>query len=82
MLDQRPTTDQETAAALAELRDRLAASTDSTVQKALQAAIAELEHPTPNPSTGGDARGRVLTALESKGMTTQQTKAHEGATPI
>jgi ribonucleoside-diphosphate reductase alpha chain len=76
MLDQRPTTDTEKTAALTELRDRLAASTEPTVKKALQAAIAELENPNPATTTitaqQTKARGRLLAALEPAGMTTPQ----------
>ena len=73
MLDQRPTNDTEKTAALTELRDRLAAATEPAVQKALQTAIAELESPTPTVPSGGDARDRMLKALEPAGMTTPQT---------
>ncbi|MEC9140359.1 MAG: vitamin B12-dependent ribonucleotide reductase [Chloroflexota bacterium] len=74
MLDQRNTTDQEKTATLMELRDRLATTTEPKMKKALQVAIAELEQSGyPGTPTGGDARGRVLAAMEAGGMTTQQT---------
>ena len=74
MLDQRNITDQEKTMTLTELRDRLATTTEPGVKKALQIAIAELEQSShPETPTGGDARGRVLAAMEAGGMTTQQT---------
>ncbi len=69
MVDIRSRTDVERDAALADLRDKLAATTEPAVRDALKAAIDRLESGAPAVTVAGPSRGRVARALEATGMT-------------
>ncbi|MDE2801743.1 MAG: adenosylcobalamin-dependent ribonucleoside-diphosphate reductase [Chloroflexota bacterium] len=74
MVDIRSRTDVERDTALADLRDKLAATTEPAVRAALQAAIDRLQSDrlqagAPAVTPAGPSRGHMARALEATGMT-------------
>ena len=77
MVDIRSRKDVEREEALADLRDKLAATTEPAVRAALQTAIDRLEGAVPAIPQAGPGRTRIARALETQGL----TRPEEGEGP-
>ena len=77
MVDIRSRKDVEREEALADLRDKLAATTEPAVRAALQTAIDRLEGAVPVIAPAGPGRTRIARALETQGL----TRPEEGEGP-
>ena len=69
MVDLGSRTDVERESALADLRAKLADTTEPAVRSALQAAIERLEVASPTIPSGGPGRARIVRALDAQGLT-------------